>query len=214
MNGILRLLTLESDTPEIKALRDSLLAIQDEGESQDGKDASQERRSPAGKKRKPFLKYTLRVNLRGIKPPIYRKFEVPSNVSLATLSELIIRLMGWDNSHLNCFQAGGETYSPSSQIDKGGFSYFDELPQEDYVLSDVLNEKGRHIIFEYDFGDRWEHEVRLSSVAQYAEDESPQIRFVKGARACPPEDCGGIWGYMDLLEMLERKKAGKRLSAD
>ena len=70
------------------------------------------------------------------------------------------------------------------------------------------------MVWEYDFGDGWEHDVRLSAVEEYAEGEPRQIVFVSGKRACPPEDCGGIWGYEELLELHERRAARKRISAD
>lgn len=166
-------------------------------------------------------KYTLRVTLKGIRPAIYRKFSVPSNISLRLLSELIIELMGWEGSHLNQFRKGDDYYAPAYQRE-------DELPvmfgparnhnQEDVRLSDLLSIKGRTIEWEYDFGDSWCHEVRLSSVGDYA-DAEPLISFVEGKRACPPEDCGGIWGYEELLEIRERwirytLHAGRRPKAD
>jgi hypothetical protein len=70
------------------------------------------------------------------------------------------------------------------------------------------------MVWVYDFGDSWEHDVRLSSVEEYAEGEARQIVFVSGKRACPPEDCGGIWGYEDLLELNAHRAAHKRISAD
>lgn len=161
-------------------------------------------------------KYTLRVTLRGLKPAIYRKFCVPSNITLRHLSELLIQLMGWEGYHLNQFRKGYFYYVPAYQRK-------DELPvlfgraedfnQEDYTLSDLLSEKGKTLEWEYDFGDSWMHEVRLSSIAGYVEGE-PLVTFVKGERECPPEDCGSIWGYAELLELHEKLKAHKRLTAD
>ena len=166
-------------------------------------------------------KCTLRVTLKGLKPAIYRKFNVPSNISLRLLSELIIDLMGWEGSHLNQFRKGDDYYAPAYQRENEMPVFFGPARnhnQEDSALSDILFEKGKTIEWEYDFGDSWLHEVRLSSVGEYAEGEAP-ISFVKGERACPPEDCGGIWGYEDLLDIRERwlkytAHAGKRPSRD
>ncbi len=163
-----------------------------------------------------FKKYTLRVTLKGIKPPIYRKFIVPSNITLRHLSELLLELMGWEDEHLNQFRNGNNYYAPAYQRE-------DEMPimfgaaqnfnQEEYTLSDLLSEKGKSIEWEYDFGDSWCHEVKLSSIGEYDQDE-PIISFVKGERACPPEDCGGIWGYQELLDIYAKKKSRKRLDAE
>lgn len=161
-------------------------------------------------------KYTLRVTLRGIKPAIYRKFCVPSNITLRHLSELLLELMGWMDEHLNQFRKADDFYAPAYQREP-------ELPpvfglsrthnQEDYTLSDILNIKGKSIEWEYDFGDSWYHDIRLSSISEYAEGE-PLVTFIKGERECPPEDCGGIWGYQDLLAIYAKKKSRKRLTAD
>lgn len=161
-------------------------------------------------------KYTLRVTLKGIKPAIYRKFVVPSNITLRHLSELILDLMGWANYHLNQFRKGYDLYAPAYQREDDDSFLFSSVSyhnQEEYTLSDVLVDKGKSIVFEYDFGDSWEHEVRLSSIGEFEEDE-PRITFVKGERACPPEDCGGIWGYQELLEIREKKAAKKRLTQE
>ncbi len=168
----------------------------------------------------PFLsrgnvqKYTLRVTLKGIKPAIYRKFNVPSNISLRHLSELLLELMGWMNEHLNQFRKYDRYYAPAYQREHEMpvlFGPARNYNQEDYTISDLLNEKGKSIEWEYDFGDSWLHEVKLSSIGEYKEGE-PLVSFVKGARECPPEDCGGIWGYQSLLELYAKKESGKKLS--
>lgn len=158
-------------------------------------------------------KYTLRVTLSGFKPPIYRKFSVPSNISLRHLSELIIELMGWDGSHLNQFKKGQDIYQPAYQIDKDAMLFSDPLEQEKYSLSDVLYEKGKSIVLEYDFGDSWVHEVKISSISDYEPSESP-VKFIKGERACPPENCGGIPGYLHLIDLVNQFNDGKKLNKE
>lgn len=159
-------------------------------------------------------KYTIRVSLKGITPAIWRKFECPSNISLRHLTELLIPLMGWDNEHLNLILAGQDTYyvpyyqhDPDS--DWGDFYY-----QEEYMLSDLLREKGKTVRWEYDFGDSWMHEIRLSSISDYKADEPHDIVFKGGKRVCPPEDCGGVWGYKELLELHAKRKSRKRLTSE
>lgn len=167
----------------------------------------------------PVLKYSLRISLKNISPSIWRKVEVPSNISLRHLSELIMAVMGWSGYHLNQFRKGLDTYyEPCYQRD-GDMEDFSDVRirhfnQEEFTIGQVLQEKGRSFTFEYDFGDSWEHEVRLSSVSEYADGEPRKIRFVSGKRACPPEDCGGLWGYDELCGIVRKKAAGKRLTKD
>lgn len=164
-------------------------------------------------------KYTLRITMKGISPSIWRKVEVPSNISLRHLSELIMAVMGWSGYHLNQFRKGLDTYyEPYYQRDGDMEGFSDgrirHFNQEEVSIGEVLEEKGRSFTFDYDFGDSWEHEVRLSSIAEYAEGESRRIRFVSGKRACPPEDCGGLWGYDELCRIVSKKASGKRLTRD
>lgn len=163
------------------------------------------------------LKYTVRVALRGIKPPIWRKVTVPSNISLRLFGDLILELMGWMGEHLNQFRKGDSYYAPAYQREEEMpplYGRIENYNQEDFTLGEVLSEKGDTMVWEYDFGDSWEHDVRLSSVDEYADGEPREIVFIGGKRACPPEDCGGIWGYEELLKLHERRIARKRISAD
>ena len=163
-------------------------------------------------------KYILRITLRGIKPAIWRKIEVPSNITLRHLGNLIIDLMGWDGYHLNQFRKHNDYFMPFYQRDASGESDFmwdcNNYNQEDYTIADLFQKKTQTYTFEYDFGDSWEHEIRLSSIDEYKADEPHQIVFVGGKCACPPEDSGGIWGYQKLLETLSKHKSGKRLTSD
>jgi hypothetical protein len=163
-------------------------------------------------------KYTVRITLKHIQPAIWRRIVVPSNITLRHLGDLILELMGWEGEHLNQFRQGDNCYLPYYQREPSGEANFvwscNNVNQEDYTIADLLQKKQQSVIFEYDFGDSWEHEIRLSSIAEYADDEQRLIEFKAGERACPPEDCGGIWGYEHLLEILAKRKSGKRLTAD
>lgn len=193
---------------------DKILGTDDEKDTQEEDDGEYD--YPHFLPRENVQKYTLRVTLKGIKPAIYRKFNVPSNISLRHLSELLLELMGWMNEHLNQFRKYDKYYAPAYQREHempvlSGFAR--NFNQEDYTISDLLSEKGKSIEWEYDFGDSWLHEVKLSSVGEYKKEE-PLVSFVKGARECPPEDCGGIWGYQDLLKLYAKKATRKRLTEE
>lgn len=122
------------------------------------------------------LKYTLRFTLKGIKPAIWRKIEVPSNITLRHLGD------PW-----NCIN----------------------LDQEDFTISDLLVKKAATVTFEYDFGYSLQYDVRLSSIDEYQADEPRRIKFLSGKCACPPEDCSGIWGYEELLQIVALKSEEK-----
>jgi hypothetical protein len=115
--------------------------------------------------------------------------------------------MGWDDYHAHYFKFGSVYYGSSELVESDP----DTRDEDDFTLGSLLKRRGQTLEFEYDFGDGWEHQVRLEKVLP-AEDDRPAPICLAGARACPPEDCGGIYGYYDLLEKLETaKKDGSKL---
>lgn len=167
--------------------------------------------------RKDVQKYTIRIALKGISPTIWRKLEVPSNISLAFLGTLLIEAMGWENYHLHQFISGSHFYSPSDQQEPDMFPDFGRVvnhKSEEYCLSDLLWQKGDKVGFEYDFGDSWLHQISLSAVADYAEGERHLVRLIGGKNACPPEDCGGVWGYEALCRYYYTGKRDKNFDKE
>lgn len=138
----------------------------------------------------------LKVTLRGSKPPIWRRLLVPGNFNLAQLHQALQIGMGWQESHLHQFVAGEDYYGPDDPAD---FT----CPKDEtaMMLQKVLRAEGDTLVYEYDFGDGWEHTVLLEKFFPYVEGE-PLPRCIDGKRACPPEDCGGVGGYAYLLEVL------------
>lgn len=142
--------------------------------------------------------YRLKVTLRDIRPPIWRRVEVPGHVSLHSLHEILNEAMGWLGYHLHDFEVGGVEYTvPDDDMDP-------DRPAEDdrhWRLDAVVTEPGRRFSYRYDFGDDWRHEVIVEAIgAPVAGVSYPRV--TKGRRRCPPEDCGGPWGYRDLLVAL------------
>ncbi len=140
--------------------------------------------------------YQLKVTLRGSKPPIWRRIQVPSDIRLGKLHQVLQIAMGWTDSHLHQFITA-EGYYGTPDPDFG----MDVRSERTVPLNRVLQAPKDKIIYEYDFGDSWEHEVLLEKVLE----PDPAVRYpicLTGKRACPPEDCGGIWGYAELLETL------------
>ncbi|MBI4909363.1 MAG: plasmid pRiA4b ORF-3 family protein [Acidobacteria bacterium] len=144
--------------------------------------------------------FQLKVTLLGTKPPVWRRLLVPAEASLAQLHFILQIAMGWSNSHLHEFSAGGLRIGMTER--EGG--YFDDDPAEDenkVRLSSVLQSTGAKLRYTYDFGDSWEHTIVLEKRLP-AEIGSQYPICTAGKLACPPEDCGGVGGYYDLIEAL------------
>ena len=137
--------------------------------------------------------YRLKVTLKGVRPPVWRRLQLSGGLTLAQLHLAIQLAMGWDNDHLYMFKIHGQAYGPPDE----------ELPFADArraTLAAVLPEKGAAFLYEYDYGDSWEHAVTVEEISTDAPDAGPLC--LGGARACPPEDCGGVEGYRRLLAIL------------
>lgn len=137
----------------------------------------------------------VRLDLLGAKPPVWRRLELPGDLTLDRLHLAVQAAMGWTDSHLHRFRTGTDYRSPHF------LTSYDVAEGEDGVLEDgvrvdqVMSTKGDRLWYEYDFGDGWEHCLTVEEVL----DESPaQVHCLTGRLACPPEDCGGIWGYTEL----------------
>ncbi len=142
--------------------------------------------------------YQFKVTLRGIKPPIWRRFQVYSDITFYELHQIIQEVMGWYDSHLHAFDVGGLLVTDAETLVE---VWEDGVDEERVRLKKHLTWEGQKIRYEYDFGDSWEHDVVLEKILA----AEPNVHYplcLKGKRACPPEDCGGIWGYADLLEAL------------
>jgi hypothetical protein len=150
--------------------------------------------------------YRLRIDLRDSKPPIWRRIEV-EDCTLEDLHDHIQAAMGWMNSHLYEFEVDGGRYSSPPPLDDG---WWDETDAEDAAkvrLSELIADRGPRLRLNYlyDFGDAWEHTVKLEEIHA----AEPRRRYpicTDGRRACPPEDCGGIWGYYDFVVAITDPK--------
>ncbi|MFL5804284.1 MAG: plasmid pRiA4b ORF-3 family protein [Roseiflexaceae bacterium] len=143
--------------------------------------------------------YQLKVTLKGIRPPIWRRILLEPDTRLDRLHHILQDVMGWYDAHLHQFSVGRTLYGvPDSDFDFGP-----EVEDETQVaLGQVAPRAKSKLTYEYDFGDGWEHELLVEKVLP----ADPAARYpicVAGARACPPEDCGGVWGYADLLETIQ-----------
>lgn len=159
---------------------------------------------PKGKPAPPTQVLVLEVTLLDIKPRIWRRFAIAADVTLADLHDAIQCVMGWDDAHLHEFAVKGKRYGVPD-LD-GGFDDDDELRDEaEYTLQKVLGCKGAKFRYTYDFGDNWEHEIKVEDIRE-PETGAKYPACLAGERACPPEDCGSAWGYGTLLKILKNPK--------
>lgn len=139
---------------------------------------------------------TARIELKHTDPPIWREVEIPTSITLKVLHDIVQAAMGWLDYHLWEFVIDGRTYGLPMDEDWG------TRPRKEATkvrLREVLKPGETLIDYVYDFGDSWEHEIRVSDIRKGA----PEIgypRYVAGERNGPPEDCGGVPGFYNLLD--------------
>jgi len=141
--------------------------------------------------------YQLKISLANIRPPIWRRIQT-ANCNLERLHQIIQSAMGWESYHLWAFDIGDEQYGPADD----NFPMDEMRDGRSVQLSDLEKAGVAKFRYTYDFGDSWEHIITIEKVVA-ADPEARYPRCIKGKRACPPEDCGGAWGYGNFLEALE-----------
>jgi hypothetical protein len=144
--------------------------------------------------------YQLKVTLLETKPPIWRRLLVPAGLTLEVLHDVLQIAMGWTDSHLHEFRVGQKRFGKPDPEDE--LMDLPEVSNESTAhLFMVLGKAGAKAIYTYDFGDSWEHAIVVEKVLQ----PGPGVVYpmcVGGKLLCPPEDCGGIPGYYNLLEAI------------
>ena len=148
----------------------------------------------AGGKSTAAVVYQLKITLTGTKPPIWRRIQVPATIKLADLHDVLQVALGWTNSHLHQFEQAGQCW---------GMAEHEELEESDESrmrLNKLLKAPGDKMKYTYDFGDDWRYTVVLEKILPGAPMKTAQC--VGGARCCPPEDVGGVYGYYDFVEAL------------
>ena len=139
--------------------------------------------------------YQLKITLKRVKPATWRRIAVPSHISLASLHGCIQDAMGWTDSHLHEFRIRGNSFGDTDQMPDANDEY-------DYKIADFNFAVGTKFQYEYDFGDSWEHSITIEKLLDEAAYEATDL-FIAGKGACPPEDCGGPYGFTCLLQALQ-----------
>jgi hypothetical protein len=144
--------------------------------------------------------FQLRATLGNTRPPVWRRLQVPAGITLHRLHLIIQAAMGWENYHLYRFEIGRRQYGePHPDNDHYELDFKNSKRAN---LGRLLKNKGASFRYEYDFGDGWIHELLVEDVFEPQPDKLYPT-CVDGQRACPPEDCGGPWGYNDLLDIVK-----------
>lgn len=139
--------------------------------------------------------YQLKATLRHVRPPVWRRILVPADTKLPKLHRILQVVMGWHDSHMHAFRFKGEQYGLS------GRDFPDMFKSERNVRLDQIAGPRARFVYEYDFGDSWEHDIVVEKILP-AEQGKHYPLCVAGKRACPPEDCGGVLGYENLVEIM------------
>jgi hypothetical protein len=147
--------------------------------------------------------YILRASIAEANPPIWRKLSVPGECTLGDLHIILQIAFGWENGHLHSFTINSTEYG-MSEIDNMGYGdEFDRIDEDTVCLNQVGLAPKKKFKYLYDFGDSWFHEITVSKIAPAEDGEPPLPRCLEGERAGPLENSGGIWGYTDMLEILQ-----------
>ncbi len=148
-------------------------------------------------RRSEVVTYRVRIDLSRTKPPLWRRVELASDLFLDQVHEVIQVAFGWTDSHLHQFGSGPRHYGPETehylcpfQVEEGATG----IPEEDVRLDEVLADVGDKLFYDYDFGDDWEHTIKLEAVLP-RRDRGPVAVCVAGRRDGPAEDCGGVYAY-------------------
>lgn len=141
--------------------------------------------------------FQLRVTLVGIEPPVWRRLLVPQDLTLPRLHAVLQVVMGWTNSHLHQFKVGDAYFAePHEEFEPGPIDY------RRVTLNQIAPHRGSMCVYEYDFGDGWEHRVEVEDELPVKTVSGQVPRCLGGERACPPEDCGGPHGYAEFLDAI------------
>jgi Plasmid pRiA4b ORF-3-like protein len=154
--------------------------------------------SRRGARRPDVVTYRVRVDLKGTKPPLWRRLELSSDLFLDQLHEVLQAAFGWTDTHLHQFGSGPEYYSRETEYYLCPYQVEEAetgIPEEDVRLDEVLDAPGDKLFYLYDFGDGWEHVIKLETVTARAWDRGTPAVCVDGRRDVPPEDCGGVGGF-------------------
>ncbi|MDD3699407.1 MAG: plasmid pRiA4b ORF-3 family protein [Atribacterota bacterium] len=149
--------------------------------------------------------YQFKITLKSIRPPIWRRIQVPETYTFWDLHVAIQDAMGWEDAHLHEFEmvspSTGEKVRIGTPTEEAEVFGQQIIPEEKQKIANWFSMENRVASYVYDFGDDWEHKIELEKILP----REKNIKYpvcIAGKRACPPEDCGGVWGYEEFLEAI------------
>ncbi len=145
--------------------------------------------------------YQIRISIDNIQPPIWRRILVKDNITLDEFHEIIQITMGWEDYHLYNFRINNQHYS----IPTDNFFEISDYNSEEILLRSVVKKEKQKFRYTYDFGDNWQHTILIEKILPIDKNQKYPV-CIKGKRACPPEDCGGVWGYENFRDAIEDEK--------
>jgi Plasmid pRiA4b ORF-3-like protein len=144
-----------------------------------------------------------RIQIKNIsKPPVWRKLSIPDSFTFEDLHLAIQVAFGWDDYHLFQFCPSGWGSNPVITVPNDD-SEEDDIDASETTLGEIFTEEGQKYTYIYDFGDDWEHEILVEGITDLG---ANTVVLLGGKGKCPPEDCGGPWGYANLVEILADPK--------
>ena len=150
--------------------------------------------------------YVIKIELLEVPHRVFRVLSVPSDIYLNYLEELIVLAMGWSGYHLSQIEAGDLIYCAREdlELNRGGQLFARMRDHSLFTLRDVMKKKDDSFTLVYDFGDDWKHQVTLIEKDKYPEgyEDDAWVEVVGGEGCCPPDDCGGSSGYVEMLNAL------------
>jgi hypothetical protein len=150
--------------------------------------------------------YQFRISLLGIKPPIWRRIQVPEIYTFWDLHVAIQNAMGWRDDHLHEFEVIDPSDGEKVRIGIPSKDYMDDVvPDWECKVCNFFSEKNSKANYIYDFGDKWKHSITLEKILAKDKDTT-YPKCIDGKRACPPEDFGGIWRYKEFLIAIQNPK--------
>lgn len=163
--------------------------------------------------RKPTLErekveeYHIHIDLNQAPFMIYREVSIPSNATIDFAAHVLLSVMGWSGNYPYQVIHDDVQYTDPEVAKDSNSENIKSLT--DYTLSDVFRRKFDFMTLLYDFDDKWKHTVYLKSIRKYRPDQKVHINYLSGSGGCPPENCGGIHAYVDLLNTLQKKRLSK-----
>jgi hypothetical protein len=163
---------------------------------------------------KSFTLYTLHVQIRDVSPPVWRRINVEGATTLRKLHHILQAAFGWSSSHLHEYEIEHSRYAMFDIDDVLDSMDPDATFDDRKTKLQKVAYPGLRFVYEYDFGDGWNHDIVVETM-KFIDGEPQGIAYISaGARACPPEDVGGPWGYENFLTTLRDEpdsEEGQRL---